>query len=1107
MADTESDRLALALEHLFIRHCGGKSALKSKEYCVEFCKLVEEHTGRWQVPLPQLKVLRVALCSFTTAAAVFPADCQHIQYTLSSLAVSFFELMLFFSKEEFVEYPLRDIIDSFQACHSRLLRHSNVYMQQVMQVIKVGGPWESPVLQDILQEAPVPTTDVEQYLSSEVSLFLELRVRYLQACERLQEAMALAKSCLENGKAGKHLYFHQAYLTLLYKASLHEHMHKEMAEIDGHDAVEIICNTESVEKDELLLSLCRAFLNQQLQNGDMYYIWDLVFLWSRLFLRAHPSGEGFLLGSEGEQFCVELCARGLQLCDLHASPEIHSLLCKTIAFLLPYDPEVCQACALLVFCQERSLEAYKTVCLLYTHPGQEQHPHATRGVPTNIRFYILQVLKERLCFDPEFWNLLTLRTYCLELISDKAMRAAVLSEMEEDGERHNECGTKDSTVDMVCLDEHGGPLTEGDSNVEACSVPATAVLGSAAAASDGVLVFHNYCLQVKFEGEVSGDGEPQPPESTAVPSTAVPSQNGDPKLEGSSDEMETQDLHTVGTSKLSWRDQVLRREIYSHLRHFCTLCGKHFNGLNVMRHAISHLRGKQLECIFCGKIFKLFRLAKRHILEHIDEMCSRNMPGAEETMVPAGREGEAFKDEQVVIQEDSVILKDPSYLEEKGKPGEENIGARDFVYYLCPSGGCDKVFQKMNASLLKHAIKYHMKEDHVLEKTFLWSKSKCTICSRSMDFLQQYKDHMQLHDASDCYFCYHQDCNQRFLTARKMKAHVKTHRPLRAQCSNPGCEQVFPSLHGLYDHEWRHYIPVPQRREQEALASSVQKMPQNSEAPWKQRVKIEELCQSGKQHRKTIKAQRPDSPDRRPDSPDRRPDSPDRRPDSPDRRPLGENEESVLAEMKIPADSRLEIPPTSETPPKINDRSESLDGSGATPVNGHASTASDDVPSLGPGTPLPFEVESLDVKEYKTPQAQVLDTPQITQDKAPKCDAAGQVHFSSAPLIRLPPSAYLNESALSMPKRRGTPVAPTKEKHFAWRFQRKKALQQELREQLQQQQRGEGTAAVAEAAPANTRRRCNKCLVCFSTPRELEEHQALNKCSALFGFDTDDECE
>lgn len=95
----------------------------------------------------------------------------------------------------------------------------------------------------------------------------------------------------------------------------------QMAEIDGRDAVEIICNTERVEKDELLLSLCKSFLSQQLRNGDMYYIWyaagfifycsmfmlvrnggtrppllcrDLVFIWSRLHLRAHPLREGFL---------------------------------------------------------------------------------------------------------------------------------------------------------------------------------------------------------------------------------------------------------------------------------------------------------------------------------------------------------------------------------------------------------------------------------------------------------------------------------------------------------------------------------------------------------------------------------------------------------------------------------------------------------------------------------------------------------------------------------------------------------------------------------------------------------------------------------------------
>uniref|UniRef100_A0A8C7PKL8 Zinc finger protein 654 n=1 Tax=Oncorhynchus mykiss TaxID=8022 RepID=A0A8C7PKL8_ONCMY len=406
------------------------------------------HTGRWQVPLPQLKVLRTALTCFTRATVAYPDDCQHVNYALSSLALSFFELMLFFGKEEFLEAPLRDILASFQACHRRLLRHRNVYLLQVRQIIKDGGPWERPALQSILKDTALTQTEVEKYLSSEKPMFFELRVRYLQACERVQEAMALAKCCLEHPEVWRHLFFHQAYLTCLYKASLHQHL----------DAVEIICNAESQEKDELLLSLCKAFLSQRLHNGDMYYIWDLVFLWSRLYLRAHPSKQGFLSECrqlmlsainasaifpfikvitaevgvhEGVPLCVELCATALQT-DLQSDPVTRCLLCKTIAFLLPRDLEVCRLCALLAFCLERSMEAYKTMYLLYTYPDEEPHPQHTH-VRTNIRFYILQVLKEGLFFDPEFWNLLTLRTHCLELMTDKAMRDA-LNELKEEEE-------------------------------------------------------------------------------------------------------------------------------------------------------------------------------------------------------------------------------------------------------------------------------------------------------------------------------------------------------------------------------------------------------------------------------------------------------------------------------------------------------------------------------------------------------------------------------------------------------------------------------------------------------------------------------------------------
>lgn len=59
------------------------------------------------------------------------------------------------------------------------------------------------------------------------------------------------------------------------------------------------------------------------------------------------------------------------------------------------------------------------------------------------------MLKERLCFDPEFWNLLTLRTYCLELMSDKVVKAAVLSEIKEEEEK----GYSDEPSVNNCINE------------------------------------------------------------------------------------------------------------------------------------------------------------------------------------------------------------------------------------------------------------------------------------------------------------------------------------------------------------------------------------------------------------------------------------------------------------------------------------------------------------------------------------------------------------------------------------------------------------------------------------------------------------------------------
>lgn len=142
------------------------------------------------------------------------------------------------------------------------MRYQNVYLLQVIHVIRDGGPWSSPVLDGILKEFeqqqedgvfcfhfdvclflcesnrgnisflplcnPSVCSSVDRYLSSEVPMFFELRVRYLLACERIREAMALALKCSQHQTAGRLLYFKQAYLCCLWKSSQQERLFTEV---------------------------------------------------------------------------------------------------------------------------------------------------------------------------------------------------------------------------------------------------------------------------------------------------------------------------------------------------------------------------------------------------------------------------------------------------------------------------------------------------------------------------------------------------------------------------------------------------------------------------------------------------------------------------------------------------------------------------------------------------------------------------------------------------------------------------------------------------------------------------------------------------------------
>lgn len=345
---------------------------------------------------------------------------------------------------------------------------------------------------------------------------------------------------------------------------------------------------------------------------------------------------------------------------------------------------------------------------------------------------------------------------------------------------------------------------------------------------------------------------------------------------------------------------------------------------------------------------------------------------------------------------------------------------------------------------------------------------------------------MKLHDAPLQHFCYHLECSQRFMTQQELKDHVNAHQPFRPQCPFTDCEKLFSSVQGLYDHEWRHYIPVPQRDELE-LGPSKQKQ-ENAEAPWKQRVKVEEIwLQSKKGQRESptpvlAEASKVE-----------------------DLREMIKTEEQVC-ERNVP-NSGQELSKTVICEPTDKNKSSINGYENVTPnvseglISTSRTRAAATTPSKKCRKRVPVEWDPLNVRELEDLSTlaegvqQKLGEPHITEHKSFKPEDPSYATFVKAPFIRPPPSTYLDESLLSMRKRRSADeVAPRK--NVYWSHKKKK-------EPVAEEQQ-----PVKDVVPEQKiRHRCDKCLSSFSSLEELQKHQDLNTCSALFGFDSDDESE
>lgn len=337
----------------------------------------------------------------------------------------------------------------------------------------------------------------------------------------------------------------------------------------------------------------------------------------------------------------------------------------------------------------------------------------------------------------------------------------------------------------------------------------------------------------------------------------------------------------------------------------------------------------------------------------------------------------------------------------------------------CPIDTC--TFQAMPGPVLSHVLIHHPCDTKALEFFYNFAAKKCLFCARRIWTPQHFFDHVVSHRGNLKHPCYQVACQKRFKTRMDVGDHMeKDHHPLKARCCFPGCTVESASLKDLYSHEKSHYKAVMLKRDNSLTPENVMDKPSSKAA----RVKSTLAAAQQTAESVVTELEAPPLPLVPP------PSSPP--PPSPPPPPPIENKQ----QKKSPAP----VKPEDEKPLILNRSSVNYSSKSSQLVNGHTDHAQE--PSVkGPPTAL------------KEPE--------------PKYEKVAVKPFS-----RLPPSAYLDELYLSMPKKWRGPQVSTK------------------------------GSDKDDVIPVK-RQSCSRCNAAFDCEEELQLHR--EKCTSLFGFDSDDE--
>uniref|UniRef100_A0A3B3TIE8 Uncharacterized LOC106958596 n=1 Tax=Poecilia latipinna TaxID=48699 RepID=A0A3B3TIE8_9TELE len=518
-----------------------------------------------------------------------------------------------------------------------------------------------------------------------------------------------------------------------------------------------------------------------------------------------------------------------------------------------------------------------------------------------------------------------------------------------------------------------------------------------------------------------------------------------------------------------------------HSTHFCTYCNKFFMGARVVEHAMFHFRKD--ECTFCRTVFKDDLLAMMHLSDHIEKMKRLKI---EETSIATPKTSRLKKDsipdfEQEPVQQLSFDKRN------RHRVCESRLQENKLIKSESPESGQTNKELKSSDDGKKRRESFQLQETYSNStvdvdeqekvscpaKRCSWftnlSKNRVGLLYHALD--KHYGDTKPLELAfrvakSKCSICM-----RVMWSFEHFQHHIERHRLVpRHPCLHRGCKARFKSGMEMRRHTRKH--------------SPLQAMccrPGCSQlfiCLWALNLhEREHYASKSAESDSNANAQRGE---RFPKTPDRKK---TQNSDDPVRQTLSKGQvtsqapkshkvvSSSLLKHKAKVKNRLKLKNARiatqglkkrRCPPRLSKT-----------AAGQKILAQDAKENRNPPTqPSPSDVNSASCSltvEDKEWSEGVVSTP------CKKTLAA----YSKKPYLRLPPTAYLDEKYTAMPKRR-------KELPL---FQSSVVLESPcLKAALQ-------------------RHRCAKCFSTFSCAEELQNHSQQQKCSNLFGFDSDDEGE